>query len=142
MAEPTRPAASPVRPAASPALPAAGAEPTTPPTARAAFPDWRFAPNIGGHPGLYEIENRALDPDGHLLAALRHLAPWDGRTIVDLGCGTGFWLAGYARDAARVIGVEPDPALRARAAARIRALPAGEPRPGSAEPPSAPVQGG
>jgi SAM-dependent methyltransferase len=102
-------------------------------TARAAFPDWRFAPNIGGHPGLYEIENRALDPDGHVLAALRNLAPWNGRTLVDLGCGTGFWLAGYARDAARVIGVEPDPALRARAAARIRALPAAEPPPGSVE---------
>jgi SAM-dependent methyltransferase len=102
-------------------------------TARAAFPDWRFAPNIGGHPGLYEIENRALDPDGYLLAALRNLAPWDGRTIVDLGCGTGFWLAGYARDAARVIGVEPDPALRARAAARIRSHRAAEQPPGWTE---------
>ena len=107
---------------------------TTPgPTARATFPDWRFAPNIGGHPDIYEIENRALDPGGHVLAAMRRLAPWDGRTLVDLGCGTGFWLPGYARDAARVIGVEPDPALRARAAARIRGLPDGEVLPGSAE---------
>jgi SAM-dependent methyltransferase len=101
--------------------------------ARAAFPDWRFAPNIGGHPDVYEIENRALDPDGHVLAAMRSLAPWDGRTLVDLGCGTGFWLAGYARDAARVIGIEPDPALRARAAARIRGVPKAEVLPGSAE---------
>ncbi|HEX4660996.1 MAG TPA: class I SAM-dependent methyltransferase [Streptosporangiaceae bacterium] len=91
--------------------------------ARTAFPDWRFAPNIGGHPDIYEIENRALDPDGHVLAAMRNLASWDGRTLVDLGCGTGFWLTCYAREAARVIGIEPDPALRARAAARIRALP-------------------
>ena len=101
--------------------------------ARSAFPDWRFAPNIGGHPGVYEIENRALDPDGHVLAAMRNLAPWDGRRIVDLGCGTGFWLAGYAKDATRVIGIEPDPALRARAAARIRGLPGAEVMPGSAE---------
>ena len=100
--------------------------------ARTAFPDWRFAPNIGGHPEIYEIENRALDPDGHVLAAMRNLAPWDGRTLVDLGCGTGFWLPGYARDAARVIGIEPDPVLRARAAARIRGLPAPEAAPGSA----------
>src|SRR6202035_5273889 len=50
------------------------------PTARTKFPDWRFAPNIGGHPDVYEIENRALDPDGHVLGALRNLAPWDGRT--------------------------------------------------------------
>jgi SAM-dependent methyltransferase len=102
-------------------------------SARAAFPDWRFAPNIGGHPDVYEIENRALDPDGHVLAAMRNLAPWDGRTLVDLGCGTGFWLAGYARDAARVIGIEPDPALRARAEARIRGVPRAEVLPGSAE---------
>jgi SAM-dependent methyltransferase len=101
--------------------------------ARSDFPDWRFAPNIGGHPDVYEIENRALDPGGHVLAAMRRLAPWDGRTVVDLGCGTGFWLAGYARDAARVIGVEPDPVLRERAAARAREVPAAEVMPGSAE---------
>jgi SAM-dependent methyltransferase len=101
--------------------------------ARAAFPDWVFAPNIGGHPDIYEIENRGIDPEGHVLAAMRRLAPWDGRTVVDLGCGTGFWLAGYARDAARVIGIEPDPVLRARAAARVRGLPAAEVMPGSAE---------
>jgi SAM-dependent methyltransferase len=101
--------------------------------ARATFPDWVFAPNIGRHPGIYEIENRALDPGGHVLAAMRRLAPWQGRTLVDLGCGTGFWLPGYARDAARVVGIEPDPALRARAVARTRGLPAVEVMPGSAE---------
>ena len=101
--------------------------------ARATFPDWRFAPNIGGHPDVYEIENRALDPDGHVLAAMRNLAPWEGRTLVDLGCGSGFWLPGYARGAARVVGIEPDPALRARAEARIRGVPRAEVLPGSAE---------
>ena len=101
--------------------------------ARTAFPDWRFAPNIGGHPDVYEIENRALDPDGYVLAAMRNLAPWSGRTLVDLGCGTGFWLPGYARDAARVIGIEPDPALRARAEARTRGVSRAEVLPGSAE---------
>ena len=64
---------------------------------------------------------------------MRRLAPWDGRRLVDLGCGTGFWLPGYAGDAARVIGVEPDPVLRARAADRIRDLPRAEVIPGSAE---------
>jgi SAM-dependent methyltransferase len=101
--------------------------------ARSDFPDWRFAPNIGGHPDVYEVENRALDPGGHVLAAMRRLAPWDGRTVVDLGCGTGFWLAGYARDAARIIGVEPDPLLRERAEARIRGVRGAEVVAGSAE---------
>jgi SAM-dependent methyltransferase len=101
--------------------------------ARTAFPDWRFAPNQGGSPDVYEVENRAIDPDGHVLAAMRRLAPWEGRTLLDLGCGTGFWLPGYAAEATHVIGVEPDPELRATAAQRIGDLAHAEVLPGSAE---------
>ena len=112
--------------------------------ARAAFPDWVFAPNIGRAPRhLRDREPRPSTPGGHVLAAMRRLAPWDGRTLVDLGCGTGFWLTGYARDAARVIGIEPDPALRARAAARTR-RPAGgrgDARLGGAPAPRRPLRG-
>ena len=99
----------------------------------AEFPDWRFAPNIGGHPDRYELENKALDQAGHVLAAMRAIAPWAGRTIVDLGCGTGYWLARYSADAARVIGIEPDPALRAAARQAAAALPGTEVLAGSAE---------
>jgi SAM-dependent methyltransferase len=63
------------------------------------------------------------DPDGLVRAAMHDLAPWDGRTLVDLGCGTGFRLPRYAETAATVIGVEPDPDLCAAAAARVAALP-------------------
>jgi hypothetical protein len=49
------------------------------------FPDFRPAPNQGGRTDLYELENQAIDPDGLVLAAMRELAPWDGRTLVDLG---------------------------------------------------------
>ncbi len=101
--------------------------------ARRAFPDWRFAPNIGNSPGVYEIENRALAGAGHVINAMRRLAPWAGRTIVDLGCGTGFWLTEYAGEAGRVIGIEPDPALRARAEARTAALSGVQVAAGSAE---------
>jgi SAM-dependent methyltransferase len=101
--------------------------------ADATFPDWRFAPNIGGHPAAYELENQAVDRAGHVLAAMRALAPWTGRTIVDLGCGTGYWLRHYAGSASRVIGIEPDPALRASAAGAAAGLPATEVLAGSAE---------
>lgn len=97
------------------------------------FPDWRFAPNIGGHPASYELENRAVDQAGHVLAAMRSLAPWAGQTIADLGCGTGYWLARYAGEAARVIGIEPDPALRGAAEEAAALLPGTQVLPGSAE---------
>jgi len=84
----------------------------------ATVPDFRRAPNQGGNIELYELENRALDPDGHVLAAMRARAPWAGRTLLDLGCGSGYWLAGYAGEAAEVIGVEPDPRLLPLAAGR------------------------
>jgi SAM-dependent methyltransferase len=88
-------------------------------------PDFRPAPNQGGNIELYEVENRALDPDGHVMAAMRARAPWAGFTLLDLGCGSGYWLSGYADEAAEVIGVEPDPQLLPLAAdrdARVRVL--------------------
>jgi SAM-dependent methyltransferase len=84
----------------------------------AELPDFKAAPNQGRNIELYEAENQALDPDGHVLAAMRARAPWAGRTLLDLGCGSGYWLAGYADEAAEVIGVEPDPRLLPLAAAR------------------------
>jgi SAM-dependent methyltransferase len=84
----------------------------------AELPDFKSAPNQGGNIELYEVENRALDPDGHVLAAMRARAPWAGRSLLDLGCGSGYWLGGYAGEAAEVIGVEPDPRLLPLAAAR------------------------
>ena len=90
------------------------------------FEDFRAAPNQGARPDIYEIENRAIDPDGLVLDAMRALAPWAGKTLVDLGCGSGYWLPRYADEAAAVIGIEPDPGLVPLAAARdprVRVLP-------------------
>ncbi|MCC9205053.1 class I SAM-dependent methyltransferase [Arthrobacter sp. zg-Y769] len=78
------------------------------------FPAW----NQGAHPELYEVENEALDREGVVWAELVRLAPWAGRTLLDLGCGTGFWLPRYAELARAVVGVEPDPELLAAARAR------------------------
>ena len=80
--------------------------------------DFTRAPNQADQPALYELENAAMDPDEVLLGAMREVAPWAGRTLVDLGCGSGYWLPGYAGEAAEVIGVEPDPSLVPLAAAR------------------------
>jgi SAM-dependent methyltransferase len=86
------------------------------------FADWRPAPNIRDAPDLYEVENRAIDHDGDLLTTLREVAPWAGRDLADLGCGTGFWLPTYAADAATVVGIEPDPQLRDVTVQRITGI--------------------
>lgn len=70
--------------------------------------DFTPAPNQGQHPEIYEIENNALDRRGKLFALLENLAPWDGKKLLDLGCGTGYWLPKYLSDSGTVVGVEPD----------------------------------
>lgn len=81
------------------------------------------SPNIWNSPRVYEIENRAVDPDGAIDAALRRVRPWAGATVLDLGCGTGFHLPAFAREAAQVIGVEPHAGLAEAARRRVRDLP-------------------
>ncbi|MGC4112764.1 MAG: class I SAM-dependent methyltransferase [Nocardioides sp.] len=79
--------------------------------------------NIWEHPATYELENRAVDQDGLIEAAMASVADWSGRDVLDLGCGTGFHLPSFAASAARVTGVEPHPALLRLAARRTRSLP-------------------
>ena len=54
---------------------------------------------------------------------MRSIAPWQGRTVLDVGCGSGFHLPRFAATASHVIGVEPHPALVALARRRTRRLP-------------------
>lgn len=75
-------------------------------------PAFLRAPNIAGDPDLYEIENRAADPEGTVEAAMRRIAPWDGKVLMDVGAGTGYHIERFHQDAAHVVAVEPDPALR------------------------------
>jgi SAM-dependent methyltransferase len=81
------------------------------------------SPNIWRFPQVYELENRGVDPDGVIEAAMREIHDWRGATVLDIGCGTGFHLPRFAVDAARVIGVEPHLPLLEPAHRRIAAEP-------------------
>ena len=85
-------------------------------------PGARPSPNIWHHPAVYEIENRAFDRAGVLPQTMRVLASWDARDVLDVGCGTGFHLAGFAASARSVLGLEPNGALAAIARRRARRL--------------------
>lgn len=86
------------------------------------------SPNIWRHPGTYETENRAFDPDGLVATAMAEVADWSGRDVLDVGCGTGFHLPWFAQTARSVVGVEPHPELvrlaqrRTRRTAGVRVL--------------------
>ncbi len=81
------------------------------------------SPNIWDQPAIYELENRGVDPDGVVEAAMMSVRPWTGATVLDIGCGTGFHLPRFAMAADAVIGVEPHPPLLDLAHRRIRSLP-------------------
>jgi SAM-dependent methyltransferase len=91
------------------------------------------SPNIWRHPDVYEIENRAVDPEGVLEAAMRDVRDWRGGVVLDVGCGSGFHLPRFAVDAARVIGVEPHPPLVELARRRTAGTANVEVRPGTAQ---------
>lgn len=78
------------------------------------------SPNIWNSPDVYEIENRGVDPDGVIWAAMRHVRDWSGADVLDIGCGTGFHLPLFARTARSVVGVEPHLPLVEVARDRVR----------------------
>ncbi len=80
------------------------------------------SPNIWNHPQVYEVENRAVDRSGAITSLMQRLAPWEGRDLLDIGCGTGFHLPLFAEKARTVTGVEPHGDLAAIARRRVRRL--------------------
>jgi SAM-dependent methyltransferase len=91
------------------------------------------SPNIWRHPAVYEIENRAVDPDGVLEKAMRGIRDWRGARVLDIGCGSGYHLPWLATDAAHVVGVEPHAPLVSLARRRTAGLANVEVRPGTAQ---------
>ncbi len=81
------------------------------------------SPNIWGSPEVYEVENLGLDPSGAIESAMRRIADWAGKHVLDIGCGAGFHLPRLAVTAASVTGVEPHPALAALARQRVCGMP-------------------
>lgn len=99
------------------------------------------SPNIWRHPATYEIENRGVDPEGVIWAAMREVHDWAGADVLDIGCGSGFHLPLFARTARSVVGVEPHPPLLEAARERVTTADLGstvDVRSGGAE--SLPVQ--
>jgi SAM-dependent methyltransferase len=91
------------------------------------------SPNIWNSPGVYELENRGVDPDGLIEAGMREIRDWTGADVLDVGCGSGYHLPMFARDARHVVGVEPHPPLVTLARRRTRALAGVEVRAGTAQ---------
>ena len=58
---------------------------------------------------------RVLDPEGAHIAALRRLADFDGRRVLEMGCGDGRLTRELATTAAHVLACDPDADAVARA---------------------------
>ena len=52
--------------------------------------------------------SRVVDPEGAHLYALRRLADFRGKRVIELGCGDGRLTVPVAADAARVLAFDPD----------------------------------
>lgn len=80
------------------------------------------SPNIWGDTEAYEIENRGVDPDGAIWEAMRSVQDWTGLRVLDVGCGTGYYLPFLASTSASVVGVEPHEPLYRAAVQRVSGL--------------------
>ena len=95
----------------------------------------RPSPNIWHTPDVYELENQAFDRADQVGAAIDALHPLAGATLLDIGCGTGYHLPGFADRGARVLGLEPHPPLARLAAARLADRPESSARQGPSSAP-------
>lgn len=90
-------------------------------------PDPTYTPAAGHHwlTPLYDFGVAALTRENRWRRALiAQVRPGPGDVIVDVGCGTGSLLArlGRAARSSRLIGIDPDPAILARARKKFAAF--------------------
>ena len=84
-----------------------------------------FTPAAGHHAltPIYDLAIRLLTRERQWRDALiAQIAPCDGETILDVGCGTGTLaiMLKLRAPGTRIVGLDPDPAILARAAAKAR----------------------
>jgi ubiquinone/menaquinone biosynthesis C-methylase UbiE len=85
------------------------------------LPGIHASPNIQTAPALYEVENRAADPDQHIEQAIQAIVDWSDKTVLDLVAGTGFHIPRF-HEAEHVFAVEPHDDSRLLAIQRIADL--------------------
>jgi SAM-dependent methyltransferase len=86
------------------------------------LPGVHASPNIQTDADVYETENRAVDPERRIEAAMWRIAPWADKVVLDLGSGTGFHIPRFHETASHVIGVEPHGPSHVRAMSRVATL--------------------
>ena len=73
----------------------------------------------------YELLNLCTDPEQKVEACLRAITPWEGRTVLDIGAGSGFHTVRFAATAQRVWALEPDQRLVQQVEQRLAREPGG-----------------
>jgi SAM-dependent methyltransferase len=82
---------------------------------------------------LFNLMAQAIDPEQHIPAAMHAIAPVEGRALLDIGAGIGDRTIVYARAAAHVYALEPDPTalpilrgrIKSSGASNVTVVPAG-----------------
>jgi ubiquinone/menaquinone biosynthesis C-methylase UbiE len=69
---------------------------------------------------LFELMSQAIDPEKRIPAAMQALAPIEDRVMLDVGAGIGDRTILYARVAAHVYALEPDPTAQVLLRGRVK----------------------
>ncbi|MDE3245327.1 MAG: class I SAM-dependent methyltransferase [Acidobacteriota bacterium] len=74
-------------------------------------------------PEIFQAFSKAEDPDGQVAQRLLAHVSWPGRTVLELGCGTGRYTRELAPRAGLYVGLDPSPSMLALARKAFTGLP-------------------